>query len=41
MVFMILTLPIALSGALLEALVTSLLVAYVLRVKPSLIPRGD
>ena len=41
MVFMILTLPIALGGALLEALVTSLLVAYVLRVKPSLIPRGD
>ena len=41
MVFMILTLPIALSGALLEGLVTSLLVAYVLRVKPALILRGD
>ena len=37
-VFMMLTLPIALGGAILEAAVTALLLAYVFRVKPSLIP---
>ena len=40
-VFMILVLPMAIAGALIESLITGLLVAYVVRVKPSLVSSGD
>jgi cobalt/nickel transport system permease protein len=40
-VFMILVLPIAIAGAFIESLITGLLVAYVIRVKPSLVSLED